>query len=246
MAPLHLSHRQEKTVAPTSKIIKKILFGTALFSLLSVSAIAHDFDISNPELLQIELNDTILVRPPPMVNPPTNQYIVDNTSTQKSTNLSATINSQTDGINFLGLFLTLAGFIIGLGAVTVIDLHGFMARKSPYWTDATIRTHKITKPLIWIGMFSAIIGEIILYRNSQITSAIATQAIIAAILLLNGCFLTFKISPFLLKLEKEKREKKILPKKLQSKIMISFLISFFGWWSELALLSLYLISKIHE
>lgn len=205
-----------------------------------MSALAHDFDISNPELLKIELSDTILVRPPPMVNPPTNQYTVDKTSTQKSSPVSTTINSQTDGINFLGLFLTLAGFIIGLGAVTVIDLHGFSARKSPYWTEATIRTHKITKPLIWIGMITAVIGEIILYRNSVITPAITAQAIIAAILILNGCFLTFKISPFLLKIEKEKKEKKILPKKLQSKIMISFLISFFGWWSEVALLSLYL------
>lgn len=74
MATLHFSHRQEKTDNPTNKIIKKVLFGIALFSLLSTSATAHDFDISNPELLQIELNDTILVRPPPMVNPPTKQY----------------------------------------------------------------------------------------------------------------------------------------------------------------------------
>jgi hypothetical protein len=39
-----------------------------------MSALAHDFDISNPELLKIELSDTILVRPPPMVNPPIKQH----------------------------------------------------------------------------------------------------------------------------------------------------------------------------
>jgi len=29
-------------------------------------------------------------------------------------------------LDFIGLFILLAGFIIGLGAVTVIDIHGFL------------------------------------------------------------------------------------------------------------------------
>jgi len=57
-------------------------------------------------------------------------------------------------LDILGVFVSLAGFILGLGAVTVIDLHGFFAQKSSYWTVATTRTHKITKPLIWIGPFA--------------------------------------------------------------------------------------------
>ena len=61
-------------------------------------------------------------------------------------------------MEFVGLYIHLAGFIIGLGAVTVIDLHGFLGRKSPYWTEATTRTHKVTKPLIWLGMTLAIMG----------------------------------------------------------------------------------------
>jgi hypothetical protein len=52
---------------------------------------------------------------------------------------------------FFGLFIHLAGFVIGLGAVTVIDLHGFLGRKSPYWTEATTRTHKVTKPPYLVG-----------------------------------------------------------------------------------------------
>ena len=64
-------------------------------------------------------------------------------------------------MEIIGLFLFIAGFIIGLGAVTVIDLHGFMGRHSTYWTEATTRTHKITKPLIWMGTILAIIGGII-------------------------------------------------------------------------------------
>ena len=37
--------------------------------------------------------------------------------------------------DIIGLFLLIAGFIIGLGAVTVIDLHGFLGRTSSYWTE---------------------------------------------------------------------------------------------------------------
>ena len=62
----------------------------------------------------------------------------------------------------LTLFILFAGFIIGLGAVTVIDLHGFLGRTSTYWTEATTRTHKVTKPLIWAGMFLVIIGGALL------------------------------------------------------------------------------------
>ncbi len=32
----------------------------------------------------------------------------------------------------VSLFILIAGYIIGLGAVTVIDLHGFLGRKSSY------------------------------------------------------------------------------------------------------------------
>jgi len=70
-------------------------------------------------------------------------------------------------LEFLGLFLFIAGFIIGLGAVTVIEFHGWLARKSEYWTEATTRTHKITKPLIWLGLFMAIIGGAIFYSNTS-------------------------------------------------------------------------------
>jgi hypothetical protein len=52
-------------------------------------------------------------------------------------------------LDVIGLFTSIMGYIVGLGAVTVIDLHGFLGRKSAYWTEATTRTHKITKPLIW-------------------------------------------------------------------------------------------------
>ena len=144
-------------------------------------------------------------------------------------------------LDVLGLFLFLAGFIIGLGAVTVIDLHGFLGRKSPYWTEATTRTHKVTKPLIWIGLLLAIIGGLITYRKSGLSGVAFFQLFIAIFLIINGLFLSFRVSPFLLKREKEGRADELLPSSLQVKITISFIISFLGWWSGLFLLVWHLL-----
>ena len=144
-------------------------------------------------------------------------------------------------LDVLGLFLFMAGFIIGLGAVTVIDLHGFLGRKSPYWTEATTRTHKVTKPLIWIGLLLAIIGGLITYRKSGLSGVASFQFFIAIFLVFNGLFLSFRVSPFLLKREKEGRADELLPSSLQVKITISFIISFLGWWSGLFLLVWYLL-----
>jgi len=146
-------------------------------------------------------------------------------------------------LNFVGLFILIAGFIIGLGAVTVIDLHGFLGRKSAYWTEATIRTHKITKPLIWLGTFLAIIGGCIFYRNEVFTGIPLYHAVIALVLVINGLFLSFYVSPFLLRQEKDGKSKELLPKPLQNKIVVSLIVSDIGWWGGLALLVLFLIGK---
>lgn len=137
---------------------------------------------------------------------------------------------------FLGLFLTLAGLILGLGAVTVIDLHGFLAQKSEYWTEATTRIHKVTKPLIWAGTILFIIGSYLLYINSLVDELFLYQILIAGALVMNGLFLSFAVSPFLLRREREGRSAEILPPVWQWKIRISFIISFLGWWSLVLLL----------
>jgi len=144
-------------------------------------------------------------------------------------------------VDILGLFIFIAGFIIGLGAVTVIDLHGFLGRKSPYWTEATIRTHKITKPLIWIGILLAILGGLITYRNIGFSGISLIHTVLAVILILNGTFLSFWVSPNLIKREKEGKASELLPLDLQVKIAISFVISVIGWWSSLFLLVWYII-----
>ena len=139
------------------------------------------------------------------------------------------------------LFVFLAGFVVGLGAVTVIDLHGFLGRKSSYWTVATTRTHKITKPLIWLGITLAVIGGFFYHQINGFSSIAKIHLALAVILILNGFFLSFVVSPFLLKREAKGQDSKLLPRKLQFKITISFLISFFGWWSALLLLVWHLL-----
>lgn len=67
------------------------------------------------------------------------------------------------------------------------------------------------------------------------------QGIIAFILILNGVFLSFYVSPFLLKREREGKAKELLPRALQSKIVVSFVISFIGWWGEVFLFVWYLV-----
>jgi hypothetical protein len=134
-------------------------------------------------------------------------------------------------LEFLSLFLFIFGFIIGLGAVTVSDVHGFLARKSNYWTLATTRTHKVTKPMVWVGITAVFIAGLLFYSGAYLISHI----ILMILLVLNGIFLSFVVSPFLLKREREGMESEFLPKELQTKITISFVISIIGWWSSVAI-----------
>jgi hypothetical protein len=144
----------------------------------------------------------------------------------------------------IGLFFILSGFIVGLGAVTVIDLHGFFAQRSKYWTEATTRTHKITKPLIWLGLMMILFGGILFYSNTANRSDLFIYQLMLLIpMLLNGLFLSFWVSPYILKKEKAGKAAEILPITVQRKIFISMLVSFFGWWSQV-LLFLYNISLL--
>ena len=143
----------------------------------------------------------------------------------------------------ISLFILLSGFVIGLGAVTVIDLHGFLGRKSSYWGEATVRTHKVTKPLIWLGTLLAIVGGLLYFKNFPTTIVPITLSYIAVALVLNGFFLSFSVSPYLLKMEREGRAGELLPKTWQRKIAVSLVVSDLGWWSALLLLAYYLTTK---
>ncbi len=151
--------------------------------------------------------------------------------------------SAVNAFDLVGLCIFLAGFVIGLGAVTVIDIHGFLGRKSSYWTEATTRTHKVTKPMIWVGILLAVIGGMLLYRAESFSGIPFIHALIALVLIANGCFLSFSVSPFLLHREKEGKSADLLPQVWQCKIAASLVVSDIGWWGGLFLLAYYLLSR---
>lgn len=133
----------------------------------------------------------------------------------------------------ISYFLIISGYIVGLGAVTVIDILGFLGRTSGYWTESTIRAHKVTKPLIWLGLFLILIGSYFYkYLNPNLIY-------FYIVLILNGIFLSFYVSPILLEREKKGKIKEILPASLQNKIFVSFIISFLSWWGSLLLFLYY-------
>lgn len=133
------------------------------------------------------------------------------------------------------LVVVIIGYIIGLGATTVIDMLGLLGVKSTYWTTITIATHKITKPLILIGAFIKLVGDIFLLNNGIIKLE-SLYWIFSCILYINGLILSLVISPILLKLEKEHTKPFLLPNKLQLIIALQFVISAICWWGSLLLL----------
>ncbi len=143
----------------------------------------------------------------------------------------------------IALFAMMAGFVIGLGAVTVIDIHGFLGRTSSYWTEATTRAHKVTKPLIWAGISLAALGGIVLYRHESFSGIPLTHIVLALVLIANGTFLSFKVSPFLLRREKEGKSGELLPIAWQRKIMVGLIVSDLGWWGGLFLLAVYILNR---
>ena len=136
----------------------------------------------------------------------------------------------------LSILVTLVGFIVGYGSVMVIDIAGFLGRTSSYWTETTIRIHKITKPMIWVGMGILILGQGLLFSQGMIDINDAwVRGIIIIIMIMNGVFLSWVISPILLAREAEGRARELLPRTLQIQITISFIISIACWWSMMFL-----------
>jgi hypothetical protein len=145
-------------------------------------------------------------------------------------------------IDGIGLLLFIAGFVVGLGAVTVIDIHGLLGTRSPYWSEATTRTHKVTKPLIWLGITLAVVGGILTYRHLPLAGVPLAHFVIALALIMNGWWLSFRVSPFLLAREREGKASELLPASWQRKIAVSFVVSVIGWWGALILLVYHIVT----
>ncbi|MCA9488002.1 MAG: hypothetical protein KC516_03505 [Nanoarchaeota archaeon] len=125
------------------------------------------------------------------------------------------------------LFFHFVGIIIGLGAVTVIDVMGFFSRRSKKKTQDTIAAHHTTKPLIWIGTIIILITWAIMTYGMKLEGPYLIKGILLAVMIVNGSVLSFHISP---RLDKLIGKKVLLPKSLQIKIGASLIISFISWW----------------
>jgi hypothetical protein len=132
---------------------------------------------------------------------------------------------------YLSILFIIVGFIVSLGAVTVIDVLGLLGTKSEYWTEATIRAHKVTKSLIWVGLPLIIMGSIIFFRGQPFVGIPLVFTVLLTIITVNGMYLSGVISPYLLRREDSGHAHEVLPKEWQQKILVSVLISDMGWWS---------------
>lgn len=144
----------------------------------------------------------------------------------------------------IALGCMMSGYIVGLGAVTVIDLHGWFGRTSPYWSEATTRTHKITKPLIWVGLILTIIGTTLWFKGQPWWGVPALVHGLYALLLINGLYLSFVISPFLLRQEAAGEAARLLSPAMQRRVSVSFIISMLGWWGSFGLLIFDITSRL--
>ncbi len=120
-------------------------------------------------------------------------------------------------------FFHFVGIIIALGAVTVIDSMGFISKNSKKWTQTTIQAHHVTKPLIWIGTAIMTITYLMMPNNWLII-----KNILIPVLIINGAFLSFYVSP---RLDELAGKNVLLPLELKIKITVSMLVSFFCWWT---------------
>lgn len=146
--------------------------------------------------------------------------------------------------DFLALCLIFVGYIVGLGAVTVIDLHGWLGRTSSYWTEATTRTHKITKPLIWIGLVLAVVGTTVWFANQAWWGVPAVVHGLYVLLVCNGLYLSFVVSSYLLRREACGNATALLPARMQRSVFFSFVVSFLGWWGSLVLVVYDIAQKV--
>ena len=82
----------------------------------------------------------------------------------------------------------------------------------------------------------------IVYRDVSFFGIPLIHACIALVLIMNGYFLSFKVSPYLLRREKQGKAGKLLPRVWQRKIVVGLIISDIGWWGGLMLLAVYLVT----
>ena len=147
-----------------------------------------------------------------------------------------------DVFRSIGIFVYLAGFVLGIGSSTVIGFLGLLARKSHYWTLTAVRAPKVTKFLVWVGMCVSVFGFMLFYADEGFDSFTIGHLSLFVILIINGLVFSYVISPMLNQKDDEGKDSALLDKNWQVRITVSYLISFICWWAALALLAVRLSS----
>ncbi len=125
-------------------------------------------------------------------------------------------------------FFHMAGIIIGLGAVTVVDTMGMLSRNSRKWTQITVDAHHVTKPLIWLGIGIIALTWVIKMHLGVFNTIAYWKTGLLALMVLNGCFLSFYVSPYL---DSLRGTGKLVSDRMKMKITTSAVVSFLSWWS---------------
>ncbi|MGB0925195.1 MAG: hypothetical protein ACPGTS_00625 [Minisyncoccia bacterium] len=140
-------------------------------------------------------------------------------------------------LSFLPLLFIITGFVVGLGSVMVMDVHGFLSRNSAYWTEAAIRTHKIAKPMSWIGTVLLLLGSVSMYTGFFL----ALQLVLILAMVLNNLFLSFAASPFFVHREKIGEAHKPLSSDWLWRMVFNFLLASVAWWGSVILCIMFII-----
>jgi len=127
------------------------------------------------------------------------------------------------------MFFHLAGYVIGLGASVVIECLGFVSRKDFEWTQVTIGAHYVTKPLIWVGSFLVLGSWVFLVWGEWFIGVNLVKSLLLMGMVLNGCFLSFWVSP---RLGLIRGKRRLVDGGLQKGIIVSFLVSVVTWWGS--------------
>jgi hypothetical protein len=125
-------------------------------------------------------------------------------------------------------YFHILGLVIGMGAAIVIETLGFISRKSSSWTSVTIDAHHVTKPLIWTGTLLLGVTWIMIAGTNVFSFPYAYKTLLILLLLLNGSYLSFVISPRLI-MHKKKHGMAVLSSNLQSLILPGAVVSVIGW-----------------
>lgn len=141
-------------------------------------------------------------------------------------------------LHFLPLLFIIAGFVVGLGSVTVMDVQGFLARDSVYWSDTVIRTHRVAKPMSWAGMILLFLGSVSLYTGFTL----AIQLFLIILLIVNNLFLSLAASPFFIRHEKGSESNKPISSDWVWRMVLNFLLASVAWWGSVFLFIVFIVN----